>query len=82
MREAHACKRITDRRVNWYEHVMRRDEEHTLRESDKNGYTREREGRTTENKMERRVPTILEKYFTELERAWRRKFNSHNGDTI
>ena len=38
MREAHACKRITDRRVNWYGHVMRRDEEHTLRESDKNGY--------------------------------------------
>ena len=34
-------------------------------ESVKNGYTREKEERTTENKMERRMPTILKKQWRE-----------------
>ena len=29
---AHASKKITERRLNWYGHVMRRDEEHTNNE--------------------------------------------------
>ena len=64
-RVALASKKITERRLNWY---GARDEErwrtHT-EESVEGGYTREKEERTTENKMERRVSTIFEKYWTE-----------------
>ena len=35
------------------------------RGSGEDGYTREKEERTSENKMERRMPTRLEKYWTE-----------------
>ena len=38
-------------------------------ESVEGGYTREKEERTTENKMERRVSTRLEKYWTESGRG-------------
>ena len=38
-------------------------------ESVEGGYTREKEERTTENKMERRVSTRFEKYWTESGRA-------------
>ena len=38
-------------------------------ESVEGGYTREKEERTTENKMERRVSTIFEKYWTESGRG-------------
>ena len=38
-------------------------------ESVENGYTREKEDGTTKNKVERRVPTILEKYRTESGRG-------------
>ena len=37
-------------------------------ESDEGRYTREKEERTTENKMERRMPTIFAKCWTE---SWR-----------
>ena len=39
-------------------------------ESFENGYIREKEGRTTENKMERRVPMRHEKYWTESGRGY------------
>ena len=38
-------------------------------ESVEGGYTREKEERTTENKMERRVSTRFEKYWTESGRG-------------
>ena len=38
-------------------------------ESVENGYSREKEDRTTENKMERPMPTRLEKYWTEIGRG-------------
>ena len=44
---------------------MRRDEEHILRKVLRTDYIREKEERKTENKMERCVPTILVKYWTE-----------------
>ena len=43
-------------------------ETHT-EESIKGGYTREKEERTTENKMERRMSTRFEKYWTESGRG-------------
>ena len=51
-------------------------------ESVEGGYTREKEERTTENKMERRVSTRFETFWTEeTERAiWRRKIISYTGD--
>ena len=54
-------------------------------ESVEGGYAREKEERTTENKMERRVSTRFEKYWTESGRGdgqgmWRRKIISYTGD--
>ena len=46
------------RRLTWYWHVMRMDDEGMLEESVDDGYTREK--RPTENKMETRVPTRYE----------------------
>ena len=63
-RVAQASKKITERRLNWYGHAMRRDGE-----SVEGRYTREKEERTTENKMERRVSTRFEKYWTESGRG-------------
>ena len=71
-RMAQASKKITMRRLNWYGHVMRRDGEHIYtEESVEGGYTRQfqKEERTTENKMERRVSTRFEKYWTESGRG-------------
>ena len=50
---------------------MRRDEEHILGKVFRTdiGPTREKEERTTENKMERCNPTILERYWMESERG-------------
>ena len=48
---------------------MRRDGEHILRKVLRAGYTREKEERTTENKMERRMSTRFEKYWTESGRG-------------
>ena len=47
---------------------MERWRTHT-EESVEGGYTREKEERTTENKMERRVSTRFEKYWTEIGRG-------------
>ena len=69
IRVAEASKKITERRLNL---VRACDEErwrtHT-EESVEGGYTREKEERTTENKMERRVSTRFEKYWTESGRG-------------
>ena len=65
-RVAQASKKITERRLIWYRHVMRRDGEHILRKVLRADIpTREKEERTTETKMERRVSTRFEKYWTE-----------------
>ena len=52
------CQKITERRLNWYGHVVRRDEERIVREMLR---TDIQEKGATENKMERRVTLILEK---------------------
>ena len=68
-RVAQASKKITERRLIWYGHVMTRDGEHILEESVEGRYTRESEERTTENKMERRVSMRFEKYWVESGRG-------------
>ena len=58
---AQASKKITERRLNWYGHVMRRDEEHILRKVLR-----------TDNPGKRkrgRPKTRLEKYWTESVRG-------------
>ena len=64
-RVAQASKKITERRLNWYGHVMRRDGEHILYAVVEGRYTREKEERTTENKMS----TRFEKYWTKSRRG-------------
>ena len=71
---------------------MRPDEEHILLKErvDDGIHTREKEERTTENKMERWVPMGHEKYWTENGRedgqgdraTWSRKIISHTSDHI
>ena len=68
-RVAQASKKITERRLIWYGHVMRRDGEHIVRKVLRADIDREKEERTTENKMERRVSTRSEKYWTESGRG-------------
>ena len=53
-RVTQAAKNITERRLNWYEHERERDEEPILRKVLR-----------TEIKMERRIPTRLERYYAE-----------------
>ena len=63
-----ASKKITERQLNWYGHVMRTDKEHILRKMlrmDIPGKCK----RMTKNKMERRVPMRLEKFWTESGRG-------------
>ena len=62
---AQASKKITERRLIWYGHVMRRDGEHILRKVMRADIPGKKEERTTENKMERCVSTRFEKYWTE-----------------
>ena len=64
-RVGQASKKITERRLNWYGHVMRERWRTHTEESVEGGYTMEKEERTTENKMERHVSTRFEKYWTE-----------------
>ena len=45
--------------------MMKRDEEHIRSKVLRTLNTREKEDRTTKNKMERRMPTTLENYWTE-----------------
>ena len=70
-RVAQASKKITERRLIWYR-TRACDEErwrtHT-EESVEGRYTREKEERTAENKMERRMPTRFSKYWTESGRG-------------
>ena len=64
---ARASKMITERRLNWYGHVMRRDAEHILRKVLRTIFE-EKVEKTTENELEGRVPR-REKYWTEIERG-------------
>ena len=72
--------------MNWYGHVRTCDQERRrtqTKDSVDDGYTKEREDRATENKMERRVPMKLEKYSTEtgeetdIMATWSGKIISH-----
>ena len=72
--------------MNWYGHARTCDQERRrtqTKDSVDDGYTKEREGRATENKMERRVPTKLEKYSTDtgeemdIMATWSGKIISH-----
>ena len=63
-------QKITERRLNWYGNVVRGDGEHILRKVYITDIcTKEKEERTTENTMERCVPTRIEKYWTESGRG-------------
>ena len=64
--------------------LVRRDEEHILRKVPRMYIIYQRKGeRTTENKMERRMPTRHEMYWTEMERAtWSRKIIRHISDPV
>ena len=70
--EQQEWRRLPKRSPREVELVRACDEErwrtHT-EESVEGGYTREKEERTTENKMERRVSTRFEKYWTESGRG-------------
>ena len=74
-RVAQASKKITERRLNWYGHVMRRDGEHILRKvlrADIPG--KRKRGRPKTRWTGLRVGE-------ETDRAmWRRKIISHTGD--
>ena len=50
-RVAEASEKIMERRLNWYGHVMRRDEEHILRKVLRLDIP-EKKDRTTKNKMD------------------------------
>ena len=78
-----ASKKITERRLNRYGHVTRRDGEHMYtEESVKSGHigpTRENEKWMTENKMERCNPTRLGKVgLLDCERA--RRWTGRHGE--
>ena len=62
--QTQASKKITERRMDRFGHIMRIYEEQILKKVLRTeiGPTREKEARTTENNMERHVPTRLEKY--------------------
>ena len=64
---------------------LEKEERNINEESVESGYTREKEERTTENKLERRVSTRFEstglRAGEETDRAmWRRKICNHTGD--
>ena len=58
-----ASNKITGRYLIWYGHVTKRQEEHPIRELVMTNIPGKRK-RPTENKTERRVPTIHETYRT------------------
>ena len=63
-------QKITERRLNWHSHDMRKDEVHILRNvSRTDNNTREKEERTTKLKMEIHVSHSHEKYWTESRRG-------------
>ena len=67
VRENEKGKKITERQLCWYGHVMRRDEEHILRKvlrTDMPG-----KGRQDDRKQHERMLTRLEQHWTESGRG-------------
>ena len=85
-RVVHASRKITERRVNWYGHVTRRDEEHTLRKVLRTDIP----GKRKRGRPKTRQKDACQRYLKstglragETDRAtWRRKINSHTVDPI
>ena len=86
-RVAPASKKITERRLNWYGHVMRRDGEHILGEVLKADIP----GKRKRGRPKTRRKDACKKYLKstglrageETHRAmWRRKIISYTGDPI
>ena len=84
-RMAQASKKITERRLNWYAHVMRRDGEHILRKvlrADIPGKRKRGRPKTRwKDACQRDLKSTGLRAGEETDRAmWRRKIISHNGD--
>ena len=84
-RVVQASKKITERRLNWYGHVMRRDGEHILRKvlrSDIPGKRKRGQPKTSwKDACQRDLKSTGLRAGKETDRAmWRRKIISHTGD--
>ena len=84
-RVAQASKKITERRLIWYGHVVRRDGEHTLRKVLRADIQRKRKrGRPRtrwKDACQRDLQSIGLRAGEETDRAmWRRNIISHTGD--
>ena len=84
-RVAQASKKITERRLNWYGHVMRRDGENIPRKvlrADKPGKRKRGRPKTRwKDACQRYLKSIGLRAGKETDRAlWRRKIISHTGD--
>ena len=84
-RVAQASKKITERRLNWYGHVMRRDGEHILRKvlrADIPGKRKRGRPKTRwEDAGQRDLKSTGLRAGEETDRAmWRRKITSYTGD--
>ena len=84
-RVAQASKKITERRLNWYGHVMRRDGEHILRKvlrADITGKMKRGRPKTRwKDACQRDLKSTGLRAGEETDRAmWRRKIISHIGD--
>ena len=84
-RVAQASKKITERRLNWYGHVMRRDGEHILRKV----LRADIPGKRKRGRPKTRWKDACQRHFKstglrageETDRAmWRRKITSYTGD--
>ena len=84
-RVAQASKKITERRLNWYGHVMRRDGEHILRKvlrADIPGKRKRGRPKTRwKDACQRDLKSTGLRAGEETDRAmWRRKITSYTGD--
>ena len=84
-RVTQASKKITDRRLNWYGHVMRRDGEHILRKvlrADIPGKRKRGRPKTRwKDACQRDLKSTGLRAGEETDRAmWRRKITSYTGD--
>ena len=82
---AQAFKKITERLLNWYGHMMRRDKEHILRKvlgTDVSGKKKSGRPKTRwKDACQRDLKSAGQRAGEETDRAmWRRKIVSHTGD--